>query len=458
MKLKHIFSIIASTLITLSCCSAATFAQEPPLGNPNEIPVTTPLNIEHTHNYLDVLTIDPYMGKDGEITWQCTICFDKYTEVIPAPKGPHEHKYSWYTESQSTCTTPGVVVYDCVICGDHYTKELPLDEEHNFVLPSGDGYVCTYCGTYNDSYWHGRDYYEIPEPEVDQAERDRIFDYLTNGEDIPTISYIFDGEQVIEVSPGTPKSEEAKRISEEWKASIGTDTNSNDTNDTVESAGSTISTESSNPTISNNSTTVSEPIKMLSSATELADTSEVANVSVESAGSTELADISELADVSGLADIFEVANVSYNESESNATAESYKYNASSDSTSVEVNEAALDNSEPVSNDGAISDNTLVAENTESTKEESTISDTTPVTENTEPIREEATVSDNAPVTENTEPTLEGVTSAVDESTKIESTINSDNTSDATTAGNPYTGVEENYLPLITLAAVMVVIC
>ena len=72
------------------------------------------------HNYVESVTKEPTCTTDGEMTFQCSLCGDSYTEVIAA-KGHTDGQFTVTTSP--TCTEPGEKTIYCSICSEPVRTE-----------------------------------------------------------------------------------------------------------------------------------------------------------------------------------------------------------------------------------------------------------------------------------------------------------------------------------------------
>lgn len=82
-------------------------ATQPPVTVPpaTQPPVTEPPATEHTHYYVVTSTIPATCTQDGSVTYTCDVCWDSYTEAIPAAHvwvHHHEDEAGHY-EGYATC-------------------------------------------------------------------------------------------------------------------------------------------------------------------------------------------------------------------------------------------------------------------------------------------------------------------------------------------------------------------
>jgi hypothetical protein len=98
------------------------------------------------HNYV-INKTDATCEKEGEITYQCTRCKDKYIQTLS--KISHKYKID---VTVATCTTDGSKKYTCSVCNDTYSEVLPATGHGETVskvireaTSTDSGLMATYC-------------------------------------------------------------------------------------------------------------------------------------------------------------------------------------------------------------------------------------------------------------------------------------------------------------------------
>jgi hypothetical protein len=104
------------------------------------------------------ITITPTCAEDGERTYNCSLCGDSYTEVMPYTGN---HEYESETTKEPACDKEGETTYTCTVCGDTYTEPIDAighDYQPMVVEPATcteEGimaYTCNNCGNkYEDA-------------------------------------------------------------------------------------------------------------------------------------------------------------------------------------------------------------------------------------------------------------------------------------------------------------------
>ena len=127
----------------------------------------------HKHEYIGFITVVPNCHSEGETTYECIECGDKYKEAIAVDKGAHDgkteirnaaeencgkdgytgdkyclgcetmleegtvieatgdHDYKGVITTVPTCHTKGVETFTCTVCKDEYTEDVEEDKENH---------------------------------------------------------------------------------------------------------------------------------------------------------------------------------------------------------------------------------------------------------------------------------------------------------------------------------------
>ncbi|NLL77707.1 MAG: hypothetical protein GX235_10760 [Clostridiales bacterium] len=76
------------------------------------------------HVYTSTVTKQATEAETGIRTYTCSICGDKYTEVIDKLPVSHKHSYTSAITKEASCTEKGMKTYTCS-CGSTYTEDIP---------------------------------------------------------------------------------------------------------------------------------------------------------------------------------------------------------------------------------------------------------------------------------------------------------------------------------------------
>lgn len=74
------------------------------------------------------ITKEPTCGEEGEMTYQCTVCYCTKTEPVEKTTD-HQWDDGFMTQG-ATCITEGLMTYTCYVCGSTRTEAIPVLSEH----------------------------------------------------------------------------------------------------------------------------------------------------------------------------------------------------------------------------------------------------------------------------------------------------------------------------------------
>ncbi len=76
------------------------------------------------HKYKDEVTLQPTFFEEGIRAFTCEICGDTYNEPIPLIT-EHNHVYTALEERRPSCEQAGEIIWQCSVCADRSTEVLP---------------------------------------------------------------------------------------------------------------------------------------------------------------------------------------------------------------------------------------------------------------------------------------------------------------------------------------------
>jgi len=82
-------------------------------------------------------------GKDGSITYKCSVCGNKYTETV---KG-EPHEYELIEHIEGNCTQDEIHTYKCKICNDTYSQTMTVQSGHDYTSFVSPDATCTKKGS-----------------------------------------------------------------------------------------------------------------------------------------------------------------------------------------------------------------------------------------------------------------------------------------------------------------------
>lgn len=87
------------------------------------------------HDWQETGRIEPTTEAAGAVTYQCSICAESKSEVLPKLE-PEECTHDWLeTDRRSpTETTPGQIIYTCSKCGEVKTEVIPVKPVYDEVF------------------------------------------------------------------------------------------------------------------------------------------------------------------------------------------------------------------------------------------------------------------------------------------------------------------------------------
>lgn len=119
-----LFALLSAVL--LSAPASASSGGSVPSSGPSVCGYVFSPDDDHDHDWAESDEIPPTCTDFGMISYECILCGETYTELIPPFGGDHAYEVVEIIpavyDSSGQMTTPSYIWYSCSVCGDEYQQ------------------------------------------------------------------------------------------------------------------------------------------------------------------------------------------------------------------------------------------------------------------------------------------------------------------------------------------------